>query len=62
MGIKGEMRRDLFARLEQTIELDKKPSEKASSSNSRWKNRKARPFRYTHNGDLTQKAKRPVSE
>ena len=35
-----------------------KPSEMASSSNSRWQNCKERP----NNGDMVERAKRPVNE
>ena len=34
----------------------------ASLSNSRWRNRKARLNRSTNDGDMAEKAKRPVSE
>ncbi len=38
-----------------------KPSEMASSSNSRWQNDKQCPNRSSNNGDMTERAKRPVS-
>ena len=39
-----------------------KPSEIASSSNSRWQNRKERPYQSTNNGEMVKRAKRPVSD
>ena len=34
----------------------------ASLTDSRWQNHKERPNRSTNNGDIDEKAKRPVSE
>ena len=39
-----------------------KPSEMASSSNSRYEMRKERPNRFTNNGNTAERAKRSVSK
>ena len=39
-----------------------KPLKIASSSSSRWQNRKTRPSQFTKNGDMNERAKRPVSD
>ncbi len=39
-----------------------KPSEMASTSNSRWQTCKERPNEPTNNGDMAERAKRPVND
>ena len=45
-----------------TRECAMKTSEMALLSNSKWQTRKERPYRSTNNGDMAEKAKRPVGE